>query len=92
MAAKCPDERRATARLAAHSLWATTTDRAARTEAARAAQWRKFLDQVDPQRQLPEDERNKRALSARKAYYARLTLKSVQARKARRYGPEVDVR
>jgi predicted DNA-binding transcriptional regulator AlpA len=45
------------------------------TRAANAANWRKYLDQVDPKRELPEAERMRRAESARKAYMVGLALK-----------------
>ncbi|GAA5517761.1 hypothetical protein Lsed01_00171 [Demequina sediminis] len=44
---------------------------------------RKFEDQVDPDRSLSPDERARRAEHARKAYFARLALKSAKARAAR---------
>jgi hypothetical protein len=44
----------------------------------------RFLDEVDPDRILPEAERKRRADHARKAYFTRLALKSAAARKARR--------
>jgi len=65
-------------RLGAHVSWANTTDRTARTAPARAALEQKFLDQADGD--------PVRAAHLRKAYYARLALKSVQARRARAGG------
>jgi hypothetical protein len=61
------------ARIAAHESWANTADRAARTAAARAALENRFLEQAggDPIR----------AEHLRKAYFARLSLKSAQARR-----------
>lgn len=41
---------------------------------------RKFIDQVDPDRTLPEDERNRRAERARKAYFLELSYKSAVSR------------
>jgi hypothetical protein len=75
-----PAERVLSARLAAHQSWANTPDRSARTFNARNALEQKFLAEAggDP----------KRALSLRKAYYARLALKSTQARR-RRCGGDV---
>jgi hypothetical protein len=66
-------ERRLRAQIAAHQSWANTSDRAARTAKARAALDQKFLDQSggDPVR----------AEHLRKAYYARLTLKSAATRR-----------
>ena len=74
-----PAERTARARLAAHVSWAKTPDRSARTAAARAAFEQKFFDEVDPNRELSEAEREKRAANARKAYYERLLLSRLRA-------------
>lgn len=60
-------------RIGAHESWARTTDRTARTAPARAALEQKFLDQADGD--------PVRAAHLRKAYYARLALKSAQARR-----------
>jgi hypothetical protein len=60
----------------AHQSWANTTDRTARTAKPRAAFEATFLREADGD--------PKRAESLRKAYYARLALKSVQARKRRK--------
>jgi len=68
------------AKIAAHTSWANTLDRTARTAPARTAFLRRFEEQVDPQRQLPEAERLRRAENARKAYYAALAMKSARAR------------
>jgi hypothetical protein len=43
----------------------------------------KFLREVDPNNELPEPERLRRAESARKAYYQRIALISAKNRKAR---------
>ena len=63
-------------RIGAHASWANTTDRAARTAPARAALDAKFLEQAggDPVR----------AAHLRKAHFARLALKSAQARRKAR--------
>lgn len=74
-------ERRLRAQLAAHTSWANTTDRTRRTAPGRAAAMERFYDEVDPERALPPDERERRANSARKAYFAGLALKSAQARR-----------
>jgi hypothetical protein len=60
-------------RIAAHTSWANTEDRTARTANARAAVWQKFLAEAngDPVR----------AEHLRKAFYGRMALKSVQARR-----------
>jgi hypothetical protein len=64
-------------RIGAHSKWANEKDRTAATAPARAALEQKFLDQADGD--------PVRAASLRKAYYQRLSLKSAQARRARRH-------
>lgn len=51
---------------------------------ARAAFMETFIEQVDPDRELPEDERDKRAAAARKAYFAKLAARSAKARRNRR--------
>lgn len=63
-------------RLGAHTSWANTTDRTARTAPARAALAQRFVDEAggDPIR----------AEHLRRAYYARLALLSAQARRRRR--------
>lgn len=73
-----PSERTLRAQIAAHESWAKTTDRAARTAKARRALDDKFLAEAggDPQR----------AEHVRKAYFARLALKSAQARRLRAGG------
>lgn len=62
--------------IAAHQSWANTSNRAARTAPARAAHDRKFLEQADWD--------PVRAAHLRKAHYARLALKSAQARRRAR--------
>ena len=63
-------------RAASHYSWALTEDRTARTAKARASFQAKFLAEAggDPVR----------AESLRKAYYANLSLKSLQTRRANR--------
>jgi hypothetical protein len=45
---------------------------------------RRFEDQVDPKRNLPADERERRAIAARRAYFARLAFNSAKARGGRK--------
>jgi hypothetical protein len=78
-----PAQRSLRARIAAHTSWANTTDRAGRTAAARKAAWDRFDRQVDPDGVLPPEERARRAAHARKAYFTGLALRSVHARRAR---------
>lgn len=76
-----PEERRLRARLAALEMHAKGSTN---TAPAREALWRKFEDQVDPERKLPPAERRKRAEAARRAHYTRLALRSVVARRQAR--------
>ncbi|GAA1154864.1 hypothetical protein [Nocardioides aquiterrae] len=69
-------ERQLVAKIAAHESWAQTPNRSARTAPARAALDQKFLDAAggDPVR----------AAHLREAHFARLALKSAQARRKAR--------
>lgn len=82
-----PQQRRLRASQAAHSSWAQTTDRTARTAPGTAAFLDRFERQVDPAGQLDPQERARRAASARKAYFTRLALKSSRARASRKAAP-----
>ena len=53
------------------------------TNKARGTFLKRFEDEVDPLGVLPPGERNRRAMSARKAYFHRLARKSALARNAR---------
>ncbi|GAA1911375.1 hypothetical protein GCM10009737_11000 [Nocardioides lentus] len=76
-------EKQLAARIAAHSSWAATADRAARTAPARAALDQKFIDAAGGDLV--------RAAHLRKAHFARLALKSAQARRrARELTAEAD--
>ena len=86
MPALTPSQRTQRARLAAHSRWAHVHDRTEATRPAREAFNKRFYDDVDPNRELPAADRERRAGNARKAYYARLSLKSAQARTAKAAG------
>lgn len=59
------------------------TDPAKGTAAARAGFLRKFEDQVDPDRKLPQAERLRRAEAARRAHMTDLALASVRSRRAK---------
>ena len=52
----------------------------------RAGLARRFLDEVDPDRLLPEAERQRRAECARRAFYQQLALASAKARRDRKAG------
>lgn len=78
-----PSEKSIVGQIGAHESWARTTDRTARTAAARRALDEKFERDVDPDGTLTPAERAKRAANARKAHFKRLALKSAQARRRR---------
>jgi hypothetical protein len=78
-----PSERSQRARLAAHVLH-SKYDSKKLTRPARERFAQRFLDEVDPDRTLPEVERLRRAGHARKAYFTQLALKSTQARRRRK--------
>lgn len=73
-------------RLAAHTSWANTTDRSARTEAARkASHHTRFLDMARAKHpNATEAELVKIAASLKSAHYQALALKSAQARRIKR--------
>lgn len=84
MSTLSPSERKLRAQIAAHTSWANTDDRRARTANGTAALLSKFEREVDPEGILPPAERARRAESARKAHFARLAFKSAQARRQRK--------
>lgn len=78
-----PSERVMRARMAAYMLHARYDPRET-TKPARRAFNQRFLDQVDPDRRLPERERQRRAEAARRAYFTRLAFLSARKRRIRR--------
>jgi hypothetical protein len=70
-----PTQRSIRGQIGAHTSWANTKDRTARTAKARTAFDNRFLAEADGD--------PKRAEHLRKAYFARLALKSAQARRRR---------
>ncbi len=75
-----PSERVMRARMAAYTLHARHDPRET-TKAARRAFNQRFLDEVDPERRLPERERLRRADAARRAYFTRLAYLSARKRR-----------
>lgn len=75
-----PAQRTLRAKLAAHTLHARVPDAAKHTAPARRAFLERFEREVDPFGELPDAERRRRAVHARKAYFSRLALASVKAR------------
>ncbi len=69
------------ARIGAYSLHAAG---GTNTVPARAAFFQRFVDEVDPDRVLPEAERQRRAEAARRAHFQRLALRSSRIRRQRR--------
>ncbi len=83
MPAHDPCARALTARIAANTRWSREdpNDPTGPLPRARAAFNARFEREVDPDGVLPEAERARRAECARKIYYQRLALRSVQARR-----------
>ena len=78
-----PAQRALRARIAAHTSWANTKDRSARTAPGRRAFLARFEDRVDPDGTLSPAERSRRAEQALRAHMARLALKSARVRQRR---------
>ena len=79
-----PAERSLRSRTAVHTRWARESDRTAATEPARRGLQARFEREVDPDGVLDPAERARRLESARKAFYADLTRKSIAARRRRK--------
>lgn len=75
-----PTERVMRARMAAYMLHARYDPRET-TKAAHRAFNQRFVDQVDPNRRLPDRERHRRAEAARRAYFTRLAYLSARSRR-----------
>jgi len=86
--AASPAERTLRGRLAAHTLHAKRDARQT-TAHARAAFLARFEREVDPEEALDPAKRRRRAEQARRAYFIRLSLAAVAARRAKRAGGEV---
>jgi hypothetical protein len=81
MPARIPSDRALIGAIGAHQSWANTNDRPARTLHAREAFLNRFERLVDPDGALTQEERARRATSARRAYFLRLALLSAKARR-----------
>jgi len=81
-----PAERSLRARLAAHALHAQRDARETTTN-GRAAFLARFEREVDPDRALDPAERRRRAEQARRAYFTRLSLTAIKAKRAKRTKP-----
>jgi hypothetical protein len=73
-------ERVLRARMAAYTLHARYDPRET-TKPARRAFNARLLDQVDPERRLPEHERQRRAEAAKKSYFTKLAYLSARRRR-----------
>lgn len=74
-----PQEAALRGRIGAYALHAKYDARVT-TQKARETFLSRFLDEVDPDRTLPEEERLRRAAYAKKVYFARLALASARKR------------
>jgi hypothetical protein len=81
-----PEELHLRAVAGAHTSWAHTEDRTQRTSNGRKAFDQRFYEGIPDD--LPPKEREKRAKSARQAYFAGLALKAATAARKRREGGE----
>ena len=84
-----PAERSLRARLAAYAMHARHDSRET-SAPGRAAFLARFESQVDPDGRLDPVERRRRAEYARREYFARLAVASVQARRARQSDRSMD--
>jgi hypothetical protein len=71
-------------RAAALESWSRTPNRRARTANATAALLEKFAREVYPDNTLVAEERHRRAVQARRAYYLRLSAKAIAVRKTKK--------
>jgi hypothetical protein len=85
LATLTPTQRIQRARIAALTRW-SREDPAATAARGQAGLLAKFVDQVDPDRVLPEAERQRRAEAARRAHMQRLAFASSKARAGRTTG------
>jgi hypothetical protein len=74
-----PTPKQLRGQIGGHTSWSHTTDRTARTQAARDAALARFMPE-DPDGTLTDEQRRQMAISARKAEMSRLALLSAQAR------------
>lgn len=86
MAARRPEVRSMSARIAANSRWAREFFLREATAAARRGFYRRFEREVDPDGVLTPEERAKRVGNAVSAYFTRMALRSAESRRDRRDG------
>jgi hypothetical protein len=78
-----PEEKSLIGKLGAETLWSKTVDRTALTQPARDAVFQRFRDQVDPNRILPADVRERLAHHAQRAHMHRLAHNRLKANRQR---------
>lgn len=78
-----PAQRSLTGRIGAAVSWANETDRSRRTDAARRAADARFEKQADPDGVMAPKARRAKAEQLRREFYARIQLRSAQARAQR---------
>jgi hypothetical protein len=78
-----PEQRVLRAKIAAHTGWAKTKDRTARTQPGRDAFRARFEEQVDPEGVMSEAARRKAVESAMRAHFTKLAFESSKARRRR---------
>lgn len=66
---------------------ASMYDGAEMTAPARSAAFERFVQQVDPNRELAPEERKRRAIAAQRAHMCKIALKSAQARARKNTAP-----
>lgn len=81
-----PEQRQARARLGALVQWSKTEDWTQRSQPARDGYMRRFHDEVDPDRRLSPEQREKQARMAMRAHLSRAAQASAKARAARKAG------
>ena len=85
MSALTPEQRRLRASLGAHTSWANTKDRRARTAAAREARWQRYITRA---REIQGADASEDVVAAaaehlRRADLQRMALESARARRKR---------
>jgi len=79
-----PEQRSMRSQIAAYARWSVASDATAATAPARRGFFAKFEDEVDPNRELPEEERTRRARAAQKRHMTALAFASSRKRSARK--------
>lgn len=75
-----PEQRRLRAQIAANTRWSRPMSREDQADAARNAMHERLEREVDPLRELPPDERDRRVRSAARALSAKLNLAKASKR------------